>query len=158
MHPDTEPIITLTTRTGATHTRQVTDPLGSATNPLDAEAVATKFHGLARRVVPQGQARSIADTVERLDTIHDSHQLVRHLSILTGPPARRRTGPLRQRVASDGEGSVHRITRAPDRTERSPLSTTRGTTRNSPSGRVPTGPVRTRRVAEHGHHSVWAGR
>jgi 2-methylcitrate dehydratase PrpD len=107
MHPDTEPFITLTTRTGATFTRQVTDPLGSATNPLDAEAVATKFHGLARRVVPEGQASSIADTVEQLDTIHDAQQLVRHLSIVTGPPARRRAGSPLQGVAPDGEGSVH---------------------------------------------------
>ncbi|MFF1760269.1 MmgE/PrpD family protein [Streptomyces sp. NPDC058266] len=107
MHPDTEPVITLTTRAGATHTRQVTDPLGSATNPLDAEAVATKFHGLADRVVPQEQARSIADTVERLDTIPDAQQLVRHLSIVTGPPVRRRAGSPLQGVAPDGEGSVH---------------------------------------------------
>ncbi|MFF2508983.1 MmgE/PrpD family protein [Streptomyces sp. NPDC058067] len=80
MHSDAEPVITLTTRAGTAHTRQVADPLGSATNPLDAHAVAAKFHGLAGRVMAPRQAESVAAAVEGFDTMRDARELVRHLS------------------------------------------------------------------------------
>lgn len=76
MDRDTEPVVTLTTRDGAVHRKQVTDPLGSATNPLDGHAVTAKFHELASRALPPARTEAVADTVGRLETLGDARTLV----------------------------------------------------------------------------------
>ncbi|MEV0490022.1 MmgE/PrpD family protein [Streptomyces atratus] len=75
MDSQTEPVITVTTHSGALHREQVTDPLGSATNPLDERAVAAKFHELATRILPAPRALTLADTVGRLHTMDDARAL-----------------------------------------------------------------------------------
>ncbi|MFK4264776.1 MmgE/PrpD family protein [Streptomyces milbemycinicus] len=76
MDADTEPVVTVTTRTGATYEQQVADPLGSATNPLDGPAVRAKFDGLAARALPPEQAEAVADAVQRIEGLADARTLV----------------------------------------------------------------------------------
>ncbi|MEU6657930.1 MmgE/PrpD family protein [Streptomyces sp. NPDC046821] len=80
MDSDTEPVITVTTRDGATHRTQVSDPLGSATNPLDERTVIAKFQELATRVLPAPQARTVADTACSLPALDDARTLLRLLA------------------------------------------------------------------------------
>ncbi|MGY0063699.1 MmgE/PrpD family protein [Streptomyces sp. LZ34] len=80
MGRDTEPVVTLTTRAGTVHQKQVTDPLGSATNPLDGHAVTAKFHELASRALPSARTEAVADAVGRLETLGDARTLVALLS------------------------------------------------------------------------------
>ncbi|WP_328378939.1 MmgE/PrpD family protein [Streptomyces sp. NBC_00440] len=86
MTGDTEPVITLTTRTGACHTGQVTDPLGSPTNPLDSAAVTAKFHGLATRVLDPAVAHTVADTVRALPDLPDVRVLLSALATTAPGP------------------------------------------------------------------------
>ncbi len=82
MSTATEPVITLVTRTGAHHERQVTEVLGSPANPLDDAAVTAKFHELAGRTLPAERTRNIADAVRLLASTAD----VRTLTRLTALP------------------------------------------------------------------------
>ncbi|MFF7415274.1 hypothetical protein [Streptomyces lydicus] len=58
MDSGTEPLVSSTTRSGTRHRQQVTDPLGSPTNPLGRAAILAKFHQLAPRSLPTSQARA----------------------------------------------------------------------------------------------------
>ncbi|GHJ26908.1 MmgE/PrpD family protein [Streptomyces hygroscopicus subsp. hygroscopicus] len=76
MDSDTEPVVTVVTRTGARHEQHVADPLGSPTNPLDGPAVRAKFDGLAARVLPPNRVRAVADTVQRIESLADATTLM----------------------------------------------------------------------------------
>ncbi|MFD8517258.1 MmgE/PrpD family protein [Streptomyces antimycoticus] len=76
MDSDTEPVVTVVTRTGARHEQHVADPLGSPTNPLDGPAVRAKFDGLAARALPPNRVRAVADTVQRIESLADATALM----------------------------------------------------------------------------------
>ncbi|MFM2032910.1 MAG: hypothetical protein RLZZ297_1675 [Chloroflexota bacterium] len=80
---DAEPLISITTRAGATHRLRVDEPLGSPGRPLPAAAVTAKFTDLVTPVLGAAAAQSICAAVAALPTSTDIAPLIGALSTPT---------------------------------------------------------------------------
>lgn len=72
--------VTVTTTDGRTVTRQVDEPLGSASNPLPDAQLRAKFHALADPVIGEARARSVERQVWTLETLPSIRGFVESLA------------------------------------------------------------------------------
>ncbi|MFF7705517.1 hypothetical protein [Streptomyces lydicus] len=100
MDSGTEPLVSSTTQSGTRHRQQVTDPLGSPTNPLGRAAILAKFHQLAPRSLPTSQARASPTWRRSCAAPQDSEALVGAAQGLAGKALSDRIGTVRQSPSS----------------------------------------------------------
>ena len=62
-------IITVETKDGRQHSRDVTHPKGSPDNPVDREVLECKFNALTKGILEPSRLADIAQTVGRLEDL-----------------------------------------------------------------------------------------
>lgn len=66
---------TITLHDGTTSSREVLHPLGSPANPLDAQALRTKFDALTAGILTPERADAVHDCVQRIEDLKDAAHL-----------------------------------------------------------------------------------
>ena len=72
--------VTVRTRSGATHSKEIIYPLGHFKNPLDDAQVVRKFHDMTAARLPQQQRDDVLNTLRRLESVNDVADVIGKLS------------------------------------------------------------------------------
>jgi 2-methylcitrate dehydratase PrpD len=75
-----EPVVTLTTRDGASSSRQVLTPLGDPRNPLSDAALLEKYRSLATIALDDTSTNALADAILALEDVPDARALLAWLA------------------------------------------------------------------------------
>ena len=73
--------VTVRTKSGTTHTREVIYPLGHFKNPLNDRQVADKFHDMTAARLPEKPRNEVLDTLLQLERVEDVAAVIQKLSV-----------------------------------------------------------------------------
>ncbi len=73
--------VTVRTKSGATHVKEVIYPLGHFKNPLNDQQVADKFHQMTAARLPEQRRNEVMETLRQLERVKDVAAVIQQLSV-----------------------------------------------------------------------------